>query len=182
MARDRLPAGFAIALTALHSLSLLACVVAIIASAISAAQTPKEAVTTIGAFVAGFWTTGVDIAEIVGLADRQRNRRRCPAKWLWLLELVTAIFCFALPAASTLGYEEVRYQRCRYVKYEDREAMDCGRDSGPMPAASLASMAGIYLAATIHTVLFFMTVIQLCVIKKRARSPGGVETVAQTEK
>lgn len=144
MARARLPSKskLAITLTALHTLSLLACFVSIIASAVSAAEIPQEAVTTIGAFVAAFWTIGEDIAEILALADRVR---RCPAKWLWVLESVTAIFCFALPAASSLGYEAVKYERCRWVKYADEEKEGCGMRM--MGGAGYAAMGGIYLAA-----------------------------------
>ncbi|KAK4647017.1 uncharacterized protein QC761_0024940 [Podospora bellae-mahoneyi] len=165
MARDRLPSKFAIVLTALHSLSLLACFTSIISSAVSAAQIPEEAVTTTGAFVASFWTIGEDIAEIAALANARI--RRCPAKWLYILELVTAIFCFALPAASSLGYEAAMYERCRYVSYKDEEKFACRRSAGPMETAATVAMAGVYLAATIHTILFFLTVIQYCVMKRK---------------
>ncbi|KAK0623849.1 hypothetical protein B0T14DRAFT_190407 [Immersiella caudata] len=149
MARPRLPSGFAIALTILHALSLLACILAIGASAYSAATHSKTAIGTIGTFVAAFWTIGVDIAEVAALADKARKRiKRCPIKFLWLLELTTAIFCFGLSAASMLGYDAAEYERCRYVKHADREAMGCERNAaGDMDVGWMAAMGGIYLAA-----------------------------------
>ncbi|GAB1316069.1 hypothetical protein MFIFM68171_06279 [Madurella fahalii] len=177
MARDRLPGRFAIALAVFHSLSLIACFASIVAAAISANQNKKAAVVTIGAFVAAFWTIGEDVAEIAALADTQRKCvRRCPAQWLYLLELVTAIFCFALPAASMLAYEEARYQRCRYVPHRDEEKFDCKSSSGPMDTPWMASLGAIYLAATIHSILFVMNTALYCIKRRKARS------VAQEEK
>ena len=176
MARNRLPSWSAIALTALHSLSFLACIVGIGAAAYSAATNKKEAVATIGVFPAALWTMGVDVAEIAALADKQRKRwiRRCPAKWLYLLELTTAIFCFGLPAASSLGYSMTEYERCRYVSYKDEKAMGCERSPGDVDSAQMAGMMTIYVAATIHSILFVMTSIQFCVMKRRAsRSAAG---------
>jgi hypothetical protein len=148
MARARLPGGFAIALTILHALSLVACVLTIGAAAYSAATNKKQAVATIGAFVAAFGTIGVDIAEVAALADKARKRiRRCPTRYLWLLELTTAVFCFGLPAASSLGYDAVEYERCRYVRIKDEKEMGCERSPGSLEAAQMAWMGGIYLAA-----------------------------------
>ena len=148
MARARLPSGFSIALTILHTLSLLACILTIGAAAYFAATHPETAITTIGAFIASFWTIGVDIAEVAALADKARKRiKRCPAKYLWLLELTTAIFCFGLPAASVLGYETAEYERCRYVRLSDEKEMGCERDPGMLDAAQMAAIMGVYVAA-----------------------------------
>jgi len=144
MARARLPSGFAIALTILHALSLLVCLLTVGAAAYSAATHPKTAITTIGAFIASFWTIGVDIAEVAALADKARKRiKRCPTKYLWLLELTTAVLCFGLPAASVLGYETAEYERCRYVRFSDEKEMGCERDMG---MAQMAAMGGVYVA------------------------------------
>ncbi|KAK4443104.1 hypothetical protein QBC34DRAFT_213546 [Podospora aff. communis PSN243] len=176
MARARLPGRFAIILTILHAISLVACVLTIGAAAYSAAAIKKQAVATIGAFVAAFWTIGVDIAEVAALADKARKRiRRCSTRYLWLLELTTAVFCFGLPAASSLGYDAVEYERCRFVRINDRKEMGCELSPGPLEAAQAAWMGGIYLAATIHSILFVMTTVQCCVARRKAKKYGGRE-------
>jgi len=149
MTRNRLPSWSAITLTGLHSLSFLACIVGIGAAAYSAATNKKEAIATVGVFPAALWTMGVDVAEIAALADKHRKRwiRRCPAKWLYLLELTTAIFCFGLPAASSLGYMQVEYERCRFVSHKDEKAMGCERNPGDTDIAQMAGMAVLYVAA-----------------------------------
>jgi len=170
MARARLPGGFAIALTVFHAISLLACILGIGAASYSAATYKKSAVGTIGTFVAAFWTIGVDVAEIAALLDKARQRiRRCPAKWLWLLELTTAIFCFGLPAASFLGYDMVEYERCRWHNSEEGKRIGCNEPEGSMNPAMMAGMAGVYLAATIHSILFVMTGVQWFVKRRRAK-------------
>jgi len=148
MARARLPSGgFAIALTVFHTISTIACVLAIGAAAYSAATNKsRSAVATIGAFVAAFWTIGVDGAELAALFFKGVVRR-CPPGWLPLLELATAIFCFGLPAASMLGYDAVEYERCRwYGSREESRKMGCSDPGQSMDAAMMAGLGALYLA------------------------------------
>lgn len=121
-----------ICLTLSHAISLVACIVAIGGSAYSTSQARGDEKTImIGTFVAAFWTLGVDISELAALLDREGKLKmmkkipRCPVRFLYLLELVTAVFCFGLPAASMLAQSEARYQRCRYVSSGDRARLGC---------------------------------------------------------
>lgn len=130
-------------------MSLLACIVAIGAAAYTTAQAKGDEKTImIGTFLAAFWTCAVDITEIAAFLDRWcRGLWRCPERFLYLLELVTAVFCFGLPAASMLAQNMVRYERCRYVRFEDEEREGCRNHPGPMDGGQMVGFATIYIVA-----------------------------------
>lgn len=203
MARERLPGRFAIALTVFHSISLVACLAAFVAACYATAHTQLSKAYMVGTLVASLWTIGEDLAELAALADKQRARgvRRCPAKFLWLLELVTAVFCFALPFASAFAVEEMNYNKCRYIPYNDWDKYRCGSVDNSVLAdrGQMAAYGAIYLAAyvfvsspnpliclyandssttrTVHSILFVMTAIHLCVKKRKGKGAPAAATV-----
>ncbi len=107
----------------------------------------------IGVFFAAFWTIGEDIAEIVALSDSERKRgfRRCPARFLYLLELLTAIFCFLLPFVSLFAVSEAHYYRCRNVPYRDMEKENCRVETRYSKAdiGQMVAQMAIYIAASV---------------------------------
>lgn len=160
MTRRRLPGRFAITLTVLHSLSPIACLAAIGAAGYAVGKNQAAGLEMIGTFIAALWTIGVEVAEVAALADRKRKRiRRFPAKFLYLVELLTAIICFAVPSVPMFVYSEVRYERCRYLKSSEQEQRpDCKSvmgSSGPGDPAPLGAIGVMYLAGWVTSPLLF---------------------------
>jgi len=139
----------AITLTVLHTLSIIACLVAIGAAAYATNRAKgDEKVVMIGTFVAAFWALGVDIMEIAAFFDRSPTWMwQCPERFLYLVELITAVFCFGLPAASMLGLDAARYERCRYVRYQDMEKEGCRSSPGEMEGGRMVGFIAIYVVA-----------------------------------
>ncbi|KAK0752851.1 hypothetical protein B0T18DRAFT_395509 [Schizothecium vesticola] len=127
MARGRLAGWFALALIILHSLSLMACLADIGGTYNAVARGQVAGGEMLGTFVAALLTSGLDIAEIVALVDtRNKRTNRCPEKLLYLVELLTAMFCFIAPVCSVFAYTEMRYRRCRHLKGSERlQREDC---------------------------------------------------------
>ena len=95
----------------------------------------------LGTIVAALLTSGLDIAEIVALVDpRSKRINRCPENLLYLVELLTAIFCFIAPVYSVFAYTEIRYRRCRHVKGSERlQREDCKSLMGTYGSQDLPS-------------------------------------------
>ncbi|KAK1749902.1 hypothetical protein QBC47DRAFT_395201 [Echria macrotheca] len=161
MTRPLLPSRTAIAFTVLHGLSVAGCLVAIVAASYSAATNTKSAIATTGAFIAAFLALAVSIVEILGFSAVRRIKR-CPLGYLWLLELSTAVVAYGAPAASVLGWEMKEYERCRY---DDSEWWGCGDMTSSMDPGMMAAVGGLYLAGTIHAILFVVTAVQSCLLR-----------------
>jgi hypothetical protein len=141
MARGRLAGWFALALIILHSLSLMAWLADIGGTYNAVARGQVAGGEMLGTFVAALLTSGLDIAEIVALVDtRNKPTNRCPEKYLYLVELLTAIFCFIAPVYSVLACTEMRYRRCRHLKGSERlQREDCESLMGTYGSQDLPS-------------------------------------------
>lgn len=94
------------------------------------------------------------------------------------MELTTAVFCFGVPAASILGYDASEYERCRWVKFADEERMGCGKSGDVIDGVMMGALGGLYLAGTIHSILFVATSVQCCYLRGQKKDAAAAAAAA----
>ncbi|KAK3377382.1 hypothetical protein B0T24DRAFT_678217 [Lasiosphaeria ovina] len=97
MERSGLTGQYAIWQIVLHCLSLALCIAIIVAASYATSFGFGYGEGMASSFVVAFWALGVDIAEMVALADPKKRLRRCTELGRGTLEIFTAAICVLLP-------------------------------------------------------------------------------------
>ncbi|KAK3363143.1 hypothetical protein B0T25DRAFT_575770 [Lasiosphaeria hispida] len=167
MARSRLPSPYAIWRIALHSISLVLCIIIIGSSSYAASFGHGYGARLVTRFIAAFWALAVDVAEIAALADAKRRVRRCPALYLCFLELLTIAICIVLPlllygvGASDHDCMNIPLGECEYE--QDIRKLDRGL---------IAGLYSAIITALLHLILFITACVDYVAIRKENKTIG----------